>query len=109
MKCVILGAGKIARGFIGHLLYLNGIPFTFVEKFDGLVDQINERGQYTLNILVNSEKNFVVKGVKAISFADEEKVAEAIAMLIKNGESAIEDAKAIVKELTEKYPLQQFN
>ena len=51
MKCVILGAGKIARGFVGHLLYLSNIPFTFVEKFDGLVDLINERGQYTVNIL----------------------------------------------------------
>ena len=36
MKCVILGAGKIARGFIGHLLYLSEIPFTFVEKAQGL-------------------------------------------------------------------------
>lgn len=79
MKCVILGAGKIARGFIGHLLYLSEIPFTFVEKFDGLVDLINERGQYTVNILGNSEKNCVVKGAKAISFADTDKVAEAIA------------------------------
>lgn len=79
MKCVILGAGKIARGFIGHLLYLSEIPFTFVEKFDGLVDLINERGQYTVNILGNSDKNCVVKGVSALSFADEEKVTDAIA------------------------------
>lgn len=79
MRCLILGAGKIARGFIGHLLYLNQIPFTFVEKFDGLVDLINERGQYTVNILGNSEKNCVVTGVKAIRFADVEKVADAIA------------------------------
>lgn len=79
MKCVILGAGKIARGFIGHLLYLSGIPFTFVEKFDSLVDLLNERGQYTVNILGNSEKNCVVKGAKAIRFSDTEKVAEAIA------------------------------
>ncbi len=79
MKCVILGAGKIARGFIGHLLYLSEIPFTFVEKFDGLVDLINERGQYTVNILGNSDKNCVVKGVSALSFAEEEKVTDAIA------------------------------
>lgn len=79
MKCVILGAGKIARGFVGHLLYLSDIPFTFVEKFDGLVDMINERGQYTVNILGNSEKNCVVKGVRAIRFSETEKVAEAIA------------------------------
>lgn len=79
MKCVILGAGKIARGFIGHLLYLSEIPFTFVEKFDGLVDLINERGQYTVNILGNSDKNCVVKGANAIRFSDVDKVAEAIA------------------------------
>lgn len=79
MKCVILGAGKIARGFIGHLLYLSEIPFTFVEKFDGLVDLINERGQYTVNILGNSEKNCVVKGAKAIHFSDVEAVTDAIA------------------------------
>ena len=79
MKCVILGAGKIARGFIGHLLYLSEIPFTFVEKFDGLVDLINERGQYTVNILGNSDKNCVVKGAKAIRFSDVEAVTDAIA------------------------------
>ena len=37
MNCTIFGAGKIARGFIGHLLYLSDIEFTFVEKFEGLV------------------------------------------------------------------------
>lgn len=79
MKCVILGAGKIARGFIGHLLYLSGVPFTFIEKADALVDLINERGQYTVNILGHSEKNCVVKGVKAIGFQDGEQVAETIA------------------------------
>ena len=79
MKCVILGAGKIARGFIGHLLYLSEIPFTFVEKFDGLVELINERGQYTVNILGNSDKNCVVKGAKAIRFSDVEAVTDAIA------------------------------
>ena len=79
MKCVILGAGKIARGFVGHLLYLSNIPFTFVEKFDGLVDLINERGQYTVNILGSPEKNCVVKGAKAIRFSDIEAVSDAIA------------------------------
>ena len=36
MSCVIFGAGKIARGFVGHLLYLSGIDFVFVEKVDSL-------------------------------------------------------------------------
>lgn len=79
MSCVIFGAGKIARGFIGHLLYLSGIEFTFVEKFDGLTDLMNERGQYTVNILGNEAENCVVKGAKALKFSDKEKIAEAIA------------------------------
>ena len=79
MSCVIFGAGKIARGFIGHLLYLSGIDFTFVEKFDALVDLINERGEYTVNVLGHSDKNCVVKGVKAFGFSDKEAIAKAIA------------------------------
>lgn len=79
MSCVIFGAGKIARGFIGHLLYLSNIDFTFVEKADALADLINERGQYTVNILGNSEENCVVKNVKALKFSQKEEIAKAIA------------------------------
>lgn len=79
MSCVIFGAGKIARGFIGHLLYLSGIDFTFIEYNDTLADLINERGSYTVNILGNSDKNCVVKGVRALKFSEPEKITEAIA------------------------------
>lgn len=78
MKCVIIGAGKIARGFIGHLLYLSDIPFTFIEKAEVLVDLINERKEYTVNILGNSDKNCVVKNASAICLDDEEAAAKAI-------------------------------
>lgn len=79
MSCVIFGAGKIARGFIGHLLYLSGIDFTFVEKCESLAALINERKEYTVNILGNSEQNCVVKNTKALDFSDKEKIAETIA------------------------------
>ena len=79
MRCVIFGAGKIARGFIGHLLYLSSIPFTFVEKADSLADLINERGEYTVNILGSPDKNCVVKGAKALKFDQAEEIAKAIA------------------------------
>ncbi len=79
MSCVIFGAGKIARGFIGHLLYLSKIPFVFVEKSEALAETINERGQYTVNILGNSAKNCVVKGVKALTFSRPEEIVQAIA------------------------------
>ncbi len=79
MSCVIFGAGKIARGFIGHLLYLSEIDFTFVEYNDSLADLINERGQYTVNILGNSEKNCVVTGARALTFSQPEEITDAIA------------------------------
>lgn len=79
MSCVIFGAGKIARGFVGHLLYLSNIDFVFVEIADSLVDLINERGQYTVNILGDSSKNTVVTGAKALKFSQKEQISEAIA------------------------------
>ena len=79
MSCVIFGAGKIARGFIAHLLSLSDIDFVFVEKADALADLINERGQYTINILGAPEKNYVVKNAKALKFSQEKEITEAIA------------------------------
>ena len=79
MNCTIFGAGKIARGFIGHLLYLSEIEFTFVEKFEGLVELINERQQYFVNILGNAEDSCTVTGAKALKFTDKEAIAKQIA------------------------------
>lgn len=79
MSCVIFGAGKIARGFIAHLLSLSDIDFVFVEKADVLADLINEREQYTINILGAPEKNYVVKNAKALKFSQEKEITEAIA------------------------------
>lgn len=79
MSCVIFGAGKIARGFVGHLLYMSGIEFTFVEKVDSLVDLINERKQYLVNILGDESKNTVVKNAKALKFSQAEEIADVIA------------------------------
>ena len=79
MSCVIFGAGKIARGFIAQLLSLSDIDFIFVEKADALADLINERGQYTINILGAPEKNYVIKNAKALKFSQEKEITEAIA------------------------------
>ena len=46
------------------------------------------------------------RGLKEDDF---DQVAEAIAMIIKEGEPAVEKAKAIIKTLTDKYPLQPMH
>jgi mannitol-1-phosphate 5-dehydrogenase len=76
---VIFGAGKIARGFIAHLLFLSGEEFVFIEKAHDLVELINKNRQYTVNILGAPEKNAVIKNVRALSFEDVEGAAGAIA------------------------------
>ena len=78
MSCVIFGAGKIARGFVGHLLYLSNIDFVFVEKVDSLCDLINERKEYSVNVLGDVSKNTVVKNVTALKFSQKEEIDEAI-------------------------------
>lgn len=78
MSCVIFGAGKIARGFVGHLLFLSGIDFVFVEKVDELCDLINQRKEYLVNILGDPSKNTVVKNVSALKFSQMDEIADAI-------------------------------
>jgi len=64
------------------------------------------------------QKPFVTSGIRlgtpaatsrGLKEEDFDQVAEAIAMLIKKGEPAVEDAKVIIKTLTDKYPLQSFS
>ena len=85
--CVIFGAGKIARGFIGHLLYLSNLSFIFVEKSDELADALNKQGQYTVNILGAPEKNCVVRECRVLRYDQENETAAAIA-----GAEAVFDA-----------------
>lgn len=79
MSCVIFGAGKIARGFIGHLLFLSGIEFTFVEKAEELADELKKQGRYTVNILGAPEKNCIVSGYRVLKYDQADEIAEAIA------------------------------
>lgn len=67
---VIFGAGKIARGFVAHLLHISGEGFVFVEKSPALVDLINQRGQYSINVLGAPGKNIVITGARALPFDD---------------------------------------
>ena len=67
-SAVVFGAGKIARGFVGHLLSLSEFSITFVDVDHELVRIINERKQYTVHILGAPEKDTVVTGVSAVSY-----------------------------------------
>ena len=54
MKAIVFGAGKIARGFIGQLLYLSKADITFVDIDQQLVDRLNKDQKYHVYILGDS-------------------------------------------------------
>ncbi len=105
---VIFGAGKIARGFIAHLLALSHEDFVFVEKAQELVDLLNDRKQYTINILGAPEKNMLVSGVKALSYADRDMISSAISkasilFTAVGGKNLPEIVPALVKGITARF------
>ncbi len=67
---VVMGAGKIARGYIGHLLSLSGFPICFVDVNPEVVRLINERGEYMVHILGNPSKSSLVRHIKALQAGD---------------------------------------
>ncbi len=81
MKAVMYGAGNIGRGFIGQLLSESGYDVAFVDVNMQVIDALNERGEYTVEILENdSNREVTVKNVSGVNGMDADAVAEAIAV-----------------------------
>ena len=92
-------------------------PFGLTGK---AIEKLLDQAHITANkntIPNDPQKPFVTSGIRlgtpaatsrGLKEDDFDKVAEAIAMIIKDGEAAVEPAKAIIKELTDKYPLKDF-
>ena len=106
---------KIVSGGTDNLLML--VDLTNFDLTGKEVEKLLDAAHITANknTIPNDPKSpFVTSGVRlgtpaatsrGLVEGDFDQVAEAIALLIKNGESAISDAQAIVKKLTDKYPL----
>ena len=107
----------VSGGTDNHLMLVDLTPFELTGK---AVEKLMDEAHITANknTIPNDPKSpFVTSGIRlgtpaatsrGLKEEDFDKVAEAIAMLIKEGEPAIEPARAIVKELTDKYPLKNF-
>ena len=108
------GIKIVSDGTDNHLMLVDLTPFELTGKE---VEKMLDAAHITANknTIPNDPKSaFVTSGIRlgtpaatsrGLKEEDFDEVAEAIAMIIKNGESAIDDARAIVKKLTEKYPL----
>ncbi len=108
------GFNLVSGGTDNHLMLVDLQPFNITgkeleKKLDEVYITVNK------NAIPNDPQSpFITSGVRigtpavttrGLKEDDFDKVAEAIVMLIKEGESAVTKAQAIVKELTDKYPL----
>ena len=108
------GIKIVSDGTDNHLMLIDLTPFELTGK---AVEKLLDDANITANkntIPNDPQKPFVTSGIRigtpsvtsrGMNTEDMDKIAEAIAMLIKEGESAVPAAKEIVKSLTDKYPL----
>lgn len=108
------GIKIVSDGTDNHLMLVDLTPFSLTGKS---IEKLLDAAHITANkntIPNDPQKPFVTSGIRlgtpaatsrGLKEDDFDKVAEAIAMIIKEGESAVEPAKAIIKTLTDKYPL----
>ncbi len=68
---VIVGAGKIGRGFLAHLIYESGHPFTFIEHYDEIVQQLQVRRRYRVEIVGNPDRSATITDFDIVGWRDE--------------------------------------
>ena len=66
-QAIHFGGGNIGRGFIGELLVRSGYEVTFVDVAEALVDEINARRAYDIEVVGNEPQTIHVEHVKAIN------------------------------------------
>ena len=69
-KAVHFGAGNIGRGFIGELLVRSGYEVAFVDVNKELVDLINEKRSYNIEVVGEQPQRIHVEHVRAINSAE---------------------------------------
>ena len=109
------GIRIVSGGTDNHLMLVDLTNFGQTGKaVEKLLDEANIT--CNKNTIPNDPKSpFVTSGIRlgtpavtsrGMNTQDMDRIAEAISMVIKGGEEKVADARAIVKELTDKYPLE---
>lgn len=108
------GVKIVSGGTDNHLMLMDLTPFELTGK---AVEKLLDDAHITANknTIPNDPKSpFVTSGIRlgtpavtsrGMNTEDMDKIAEAIALVVKGGEEKVPEARAIVRELTDKYPL----
>ncbi len=78
-SAVIIGAGKVGRGFIAHLLTLAGARVAFVEWSQELVAEMARRGSYHVYVASNPMREDVIQGYSIVAAGDVARIADLVA------------------------------
>ena len=108
------GIKIVSDGTDNHLMLVDLTPLNLTGKeVEKLLDAVNIT--CNKNTIPNDPKSpFVTSGIRigtpavtsrGLNTEDMDQIAEAIALMVKEGDAKAEEAKAIVKALTDKYPL----
>lgn len=76
---VQFGAGNIGRGFIAQLFHESGLEIVFVDVASDLVEALNARGAYTIQIVGKEAQQVHITGVRAVHGRDREQVVAEVA------------------------------
>ncbi|MCL2114089.1 MAG: mannitol-1-phosphate 5-dehydrogenase [Streptococcaceae bacterium] len=66
-KAVHFGAGNIGRGFIGEILSQNGFEISFVDVNATIIDELNARHEYTIELANEEHTTIEISGVNGIN------------------------------------------
>lgn len=78
-KAVVFGAGKMACGLLGQLLWESGFQTTFIARRPETASALNENNGYSVSIVGKSFHRSRVRNCSAISSLDHEAIIEAVA------------------------------
>ncbi|MGR9050561.1 mannitol-1-phosphate 5-dehydrogenase [Halobacillus faecis] len=78
MKALHFGAGNIGRGLIGSLLNKTGYEICFVDADHQLVESINDKKQYVIELLDENHTQENVSPVRALHTSAQNEIIEAI-------------------------------
>ncbi|AEF25274.1 mannitol-1-phosphate 5-dehydrogenase [Streptococcus parauberis] len=66
-KAVHFGAGNIGRGFIGEILAANGFSIQFVDVNEAIINSLNDRYAYEIEIAEDGKRHILVENVSGIN------------------------------------------
>lgn len=73
------GGGNIGRGFIGKVFADSGYEVVFLDIMQGLIDEMNRRGEYNVRIVSNAETlDTTVKPVRAVNSTTDAAIDEIV-------------------------------